>query len=201
MRVIAGKYKGRVLKGPKHEGVRPTADRVKEALFNILGARIMNADLLDLFAGTGAIGIEALSRGAKSVVFADSNRLSIKLLTENLKILNSEDRFRVLHAPVERNIHVLAGQQLSFDLIFLDPPFGEGLLPKTVKGIMHHGLLKEDGILIVEHPRKLVIDYPGLINFLTRNYGDISLSFFENTRLVGVQHDIQICKSDLPGQF
>jgi 16S rRNA (guanine966-N2)-methyltransferase len=185
MRVIAGKYKGRVLKGPKHEGLRPTAERVKEALFNILGTRIINADLLDLFAGTGAIGIEALSRGANSVVFADSNRLSIKLLNENLKILNTDDRFRVLHASADRNINTLASRQLRFDLIFLDPPFDEGLLPDTVKGIIGLDLLKEDGILIVEHPRKQVVDFPGLTGFLTRNYGDISLSFFENNRTGG----------------
>ncbi len=182
MRVIAGKYKGRVLKGPDHSGLRPTADRVKEALFNILGARIINADFLDLFAGTGAIGIEALSRGAKSVVFSDSNRLSIRLLKENLKFLASDERFRVLCSPVERNIQILASQGFSFDLIFLDPPFDAGLLPGTIEKIMRYGLLNKDGTLIIEHQRKLVNDYPELIIFLDRNYGDISLSFFRKNR-------------------
>ena len=179
MRVIAGKYKGRVLKGPKHEGLRPTADRVKEALFNILGARIQNADLLDLFAGTGALGIEALSRGANSVVFADMNQLSIKLIHANLNIVKPEESFRVLHGPAERTIAILANQKMSFDLIFLDPPFADRDLPGTIiSKIVHSGLLKIDGILTVEHSRKLLIQSLDLTCFLTRNYGDINLSFF-----------------------
>lgn len=178
MRVITGKYRGRVLKGPVHSGLRPTADRVKEALFNILGARIVGADLLDLFAGTGAIGIEALSRGANSVVFADTNRLSIKLLSENLKILTPDERIRVLHYSAVQCITILAQEAADFDLIFLDPPFADGLVPETMAEINRNRLLRKDGIVIVEHHRKLAVAGSGFINFLTRNYGDISLSFY-----------------------
>ncbi len=178
MRVITGKYRGRALKGPTHSGLRPTADRVKEALFNILGARIIDADLLDLFAGTGSIGIEALSRGANSVVFADANRLSIKLLQENLKILSVDEKVRVCHTTAAQCIQILARERAGFDLIFLDPPFEEGLLPDTMAGISHNRLLREDGILIVEHPAKLTVTGAGFTAFLTRNYGDIGLSFF-----------------------
>lgn len=178
MRVITGKYRGRSLKGPSHSGLRPTADRVKEALFNILGARIIEADFLDLFAGTGSIGIEALSRGANSVVFADANRLSIKLLQDNLKILSPDEKVRVCHGAAKQCIEILAREKADFDLIFLDPPFEEGLLPETMAGILQHRLLRDDGILIVEHPGKAIISDPGFKAFLARVYGDIGLTFF-----------------------
>lgn len=178
MRVITGKYRGRTLKGPSHEGLRPTADRVKEALFNILGARIIEADVLDLFAGTGSVGIEALSRGANLVVFADANRLSFKLLQENLKILSADEKVRVFHNTAAQCIELLAREKACFDLIFLDPPFKEGLLPGTMMEISRNHLLREDGILIVEHPGKLTVTADGYTCFLTRSYGDIGLSFF-----------------------
>jgi 16S rRNA (guanine966-N2)-methyltransferase len=179
MRVIAGKYRGRTLKGPKHQGVRPTADRVKEALFNIIGAGIDDANFLDLFAGTGAVGIEALSRGAKSVVFADENYLSIKLLNENVKILASSDQYRVYHLNAEQTLELLAKENSCFDLIFLDPPFKAGLVQQTIQLIVDYGLLKSGGLLVVEHPRALEITHGELKNFRDRRYGDISLTFLQ----------------------
>lgn len=178
MRVITGKYRGRTIKGPSHSGLRPTADRVKEALFNILGARILEADLLDLFAGTGSIGIEALSRGANSVVFADANRQSIQLLKENLKILSPDEKVRVCHSTAGQCIEMLAREAVNFDLIFLDPPFEEDLLPETMAGIFRNHLLREEGILIIEHPAKITVSNPAFTAFLTRKYGDIGLTFF-----------------------
>jgi 16S rRNA (guanine(966)-N(2))-methyltransferase RsmD len=180
MRVIAGKYKHRVLKGPKHEGLRPTADRIKEALFNIISAKLIEADFLDLFAGSGAIGIEALSRGVKSVIFADFNPASIKLLKDNIRFLDASDSFRIMQFPVERTLTILSKEGLSFDVIFLDPPFQAGLLPKTIDLILNYGLLRKNGILIIEHPRALTFNIPTLNLLLTRNYGDVSLTFFTN---------------------
>ena len=180
MRVIAGKYKGRILKGPKHEGLRPTADRIKEALFNIISPKIGEADFLDLFAGTGAIGIEALSRNAKMVVFADANPTSIQLLKNNIRFLDPKDHFRIIQSPVERTLAILAKQSFSFDLIFLDPPFQAGLLPKTIELIINYQLLKERGILIIEHPRQLTFEIPSTLKIdLTRDYGGISLTFLK----------------------
>ncbi len=180
MRVIAGKYKGRPLKGPKHEGLRPTADRIKEALFNIISPEIGEADFLDLFAGTGAIGIEALSRNAKMVVFADANPTSIQLLRNNIRFLDPKDHFRIIQSPVERTLAILAKQSFSFDLIFLDPPFQAGLLPKTIELIINYQLLKERGILIIEHPRQLAFEIPSTLKIhLTRDYGGISLTFLK----------------------
>ncbi|HEX3048619.1 MAG TPA: 16S rRNA (guanine(966)-N(2))-methyltransferase RsmD [Bacillota bacterium] len=182
MRVIAGKYRGLVLKGPKHKGLRPTADRVREAIFNIIGARIIDAVFLDLFAGTGAIGIEALSRGAHFVVFNDHNFQSIRLLQENLKIVAADTQCKILQSPADLSLIRLAKDGLQFDLIFLDPPFEAGvqLLPQIITGIKEYRLLKEDGWLIVEHPQKTEINAPGFTQRLSRSYGDISLSIFNN---------------------
>ena len=179
MRVIAGKYKGRVLKGPKHKGVRPTADRVKEALFNIIGTQIEGADFLDLFAGTGAIGIEAFSRGAAAVIMVDENSQSIKLIQENCRCLDEADRARVLHLSSERALMVLTNEGHTFDLIFLDPPFEAGLLQKTIQSIARFELLKSGGWLIAEHPRLLQLSEVQLTMGDTRYYGDICLTFFK----------------------
>ena len=178
MRVIAGKYRGRRLAGPKHQGLRPTADRVKEALFNIIGARITDAVFLDPFAGTGAVGIEALSRGAARVVLADQNIQSIKLIRENLKVISPEDPVSLLHMPVSRALERLARGEIRFDIVFLDPPYEAGLLPETIAAIAKYRLLKENGVLVVEHPRKDILPDWGFGPADLRNYGDISLSFF-----------------------
>ena len=179
MRVISGTYRGCVLKGPKHEGLRPTADRVKEALFNIIGAKIHDSDFLDLFAGTGSIGIEALSRGARSAIFADNNHLSIKLLHENLKIIKSGESIRVLQSDAAKALNILAGEQLFFDLIFLDPPFESELFSIIPSMIVQLKLLKKDGYLIIEHPSRLAVTVPELEVIKDRKYGDISLTFFQ----------------------
>jgi 16S rRNA (guanine966-N2)-methyltransferase len=178
MRVITGKYRGRILTGPKHQGLRPTAERVKEALFNIIGARIGAADFLDLFAGTGAIGIEALSRGANSVVFVDANPASVKLLHNNLRFVRSEDNFRVIRAEAAKALQLLAREQKRFDLIFLDPPFEAGLLEQSLQTIFARDLLKSTGLLIAEHACKFTFTatFPGARD--TRRYGDISLTLF-----------------------
>lgn len=183
MRVIAGKYRGRTLQGPKHKGLRPTADRVKEALFNIIGSRIIGADFLDLFAGTGGIGIEALSRGAASSVFSDMNPQSIKLLRHNLSLLEPDEKVILLQSRADKTIEILAKEQKTFDLIFLDPPFDAGLLEETIKLVQHYHLLREKGWLIAEHPDRIELfktESP-LIKEDTRNYGDICLTFFSNS--------------------
>jgi 16S rRNA (guanine966-N2)-methyltransferase len=181
MRVVAGKYKGRVLKSPKHPGVRPTADRVKEALFNIIGARIIGASFLDLFAGSGAIGIEAISRGAACVVMADESLMSVKLVRENCRLLESPDQPRIIHLSFERTLSLLSREKAAFDLVFLDPPFEAGLLPRAIQEIWRLELLSAHAMLIAEHPRGMILDGVAPLNLIDcRTYGDISLSLFQN---------------------
>jgi 16S rRNA (guanine966-N2)-methyltransferase len=178
MRIIAGVYKGRRLKTPRHEGLRPTADRVKEALYNIIGPRITGATLLDLFAGTGGIGIEALSRGAATVVFADCNPASLRLVRENLAMLPPHPEIRVLPLDAEQAIRLLSREQCSFDLIFLDPPFEAGLLPRTMQTIHAAKLLAPEGWLIAEHSSRTELEAGDWRLFEKRVYGEITLSFF-----------------------
>jgi len=181
MRVITGKYRGRPLAGPKHAGLRPTAERVREALFNIIGTKIIEAAWLDLFAGTGAVGIEALSRGASSIVLVDENFLSVKLIKSNLKILNPDEPIRLLSMSAARAVSFLAKEKVQFDLIFLDPPFEADLLGETMALIAEKDLLRSDGWLIAEHDKRLpemksVVPNYQLIQ--TREYGDLALTFF-----------------------
>ncbi|HOP73746.1 MAG TPA: 16S rRNA (guanine(966)-N(2))-methyltransferase RsmD [Bacillota bacterium] len=184
MRVISGKYRGRTIQGPKHKGLRPTADRVKEALFNIIGARIDGAVMLDLFAGTGGVGIEALSRGAQAVVFSDVNPQSIKLLRQNLAFLDPEDNVRVLQLRAEKTLELMAKEKQQFDLIFVDPPYEAGLFDKTIRSIKALDLLKTDGILVIEHPDKMrdFLDETPFELVSTRTYGDIALTFLVHSK-------------------
>jgi 16S rRNA (guanine966-N2)-methyltransferase len=204
MRVITGKYRGRVLQGPKHQGLRPTADRVKEALFNILGEKIGTADFLDLFAGTGGIGIEALSRGANSVVFVDVNPASIRLLKQNLHFVSPQDRVRVVHLAAARAVALLAREKAAFDIIFLDPPFEAGLLDRTVTALWEGRLLKPGGVLVAEHPRKHPAPPRVFGEAQTRNYGDISLTFYpfnQAERDGQAKYEEPQDQGNLPGEF
>ncbi len=180
MRVITGKYRGRPLVGPKHAGLRPTAERVREALFNIISTKIINASWLDLFAGTGAVGIEALSRGASSVVLVDDNYLSVKLIKTNLKVLEQGEPVHLLSMSAARAVNFLAQKKAQFDLIFLDPPFEANLLRETMALIAAKDLLRTDGWLIAEHDKRLVEmqQIPDYQRIQTREYGDLALTFF-----------------------
>lgn len=147
MRVITGKAKGVVLKTPDGLLTRPTADRVKEALFSAIQFSLPGARVLDLFAGTGQLGIEALSRGAKSAVFVDHRREACRLVEENLRRTRLEGG-RVIQADY---LSYLARTKDVFDLIFLDPPYGEDFLENAVKRISEIDILADGGIMVTEH--------------------------------------------------
>lgn len=179
MRVIAGIAGGRKLKAVKGTNTRPTADRVKEALFNILQNKISESLFLDLFAGTGSIGIEALSRGAAKAVLIDSNKQAIDVIRENLASTGLEAE--VYHQDVLRLLSILGRQEKSFDLIFLDPPYQLGIEEQILVNISHYNLLMEEGIVIVEHSSKKSLPFlvESLCLFRTQKYGDTSLSFYK----------------------
>lgn len=145
LRIISGKYKGRVLKGFDIDGTRPTMDRIKESLFAMIQADIKNAHCLDLYAGSGALGIEALSNGAESCVFVDQNKIALKALKENTRGITGV-------TIVESNsfqIHQKINQ--TFDLVFLDPPYHEHLIEKTLHYLLEHQLLSKEAIIICEY--------------------------------------------------
>ena len=173
MRIIAGKYRGRVLAGFKGKDIRPRADRVKESLFNILAPEIHGANLLDLFCGSGSVGLEALSRGADYVVFNDASRESLAVLQKNLDLLRVKAKvynmdFRALLESID----------ITFDIIFLDPPYKSDAGEQALEIIARRGLLNTGGVAVLESDRPFEGSAHGLVRYDERKYGITYLTFF-----------------------
>lgn len=174
MRIISGKYRGLKLCEFDGKDVRPTADRVKESLFNILYGKIAGARVLDLFCGSGNLGIECLSRGAGFVHFNDVSRESIKLLNSNLSKLDCKN-LRVSNLDF-KNCLSAAG---AFDIIFIDPPYKLEAGKEALEIIGRDGLLNGDGVAVLERDRPFVGEIDGLAAFDERKYRKTYLTFFE----------------------
>lgn len=180
MRVITGKVKGFKLKAPKGLNTRPTTDKVKESIFNILGFIKQESIVLDLFSGSGGIGIEFLSRGANECFFIDKDIESIKVIKENLEKTNFLNLSHVHKKDVFLSLNILCEKGIKFDYIFMDPPYNIGLSSLVLEEIDKKALLKKDGVLIVEHESKLELlhELNTIIKIDNRKYGDISASFY-----------------------
>jgi 16S rRNA (guanine966-N2)-methyltransferase len=178
MRVIAGELGGRTLVAPRGMATRPTSDRVREALFSVLG-QVGDAAVLDLYAGTGALGIEALSRGAARAVFVESGAAALAALRKNLAALGLRDRARVVDRPVAR-AHAETLAAGPFDLVFIDPPYVlVREVPAAMDRLTAEGALGPGVRVVLEHgSRDPPPDLPGLERGPTRAYGDTSLTFF-----------------------
>lgn len=184
MRVISGRMKGRKLSTLPGSAVRPTADRVKEALFNILARKPLDANVLDLFAGSGALGIEAISRGARSAVFVDRSPKVICVLRQNLDLCRIGSLATVLQWNIQKNLNCLHNFPYPFDLVFMDPPYGQELVAKAIAHLLHSGCLSEGATIVAEHEPGMEIDLSGtpLALFDTRRYGRNQLTFFQHRR-------------------
>ena len=191
MRVVTGEAKGRKLKAPKTAGTRPIIDRVKTALFDILSMRVEDARFLDLFAGTGSVGIEALSRGAAHATFIEMNHSVLKLVRENLKITGLGDRAETLQADAFKFLQANAAhngnQQRVYDMIYVAPPQYQEMAARALAMLDTSPLLAEDGLVIVQiHPkeRSMVAAVPLTRLVLTdeRKYGSTVLMFYEKER-------------------
>lgn len=180
MRVIAGTAKRRRLKVPRGLEVRPTSDRVKEALFNILGELVQGCRFLDLYAGTGNIGIEALSRGAAGAVFVEKDLKNIRVIRDNLTVTGLEEKARIIHQDVGKALFMLGQEGQVFDLVFMDPPYLKDLEQGALEGIIRHGLLDPGGMVVVESSSKDRLPQKVATLNLTRQekYGDTVLSFY-----------------------
>ena len=175
MRIIAGAFKGIRLKAPKSQRVRPTSDRVREFIFSCIHMDVVNASALDLFAGTGALGIEALSRGARDVVFVDNARESVELIQQNLALARAGAI--VQKRSAERFVKT-ADQQ--FDFIFCDPPYVFDQFNLILQAIVENNLLTDDGILIYESSSKQqAVHQPGLKITRQKKMGDTLITFYE----------------------
>ncbi len=177
MRVITGKARGVLLKTPEGMLTRPTADRVKEALFSVIQFKIPGAKVLDLFAGTGQLGIEALSRDASSCVFVDQREDACKLVRENLKKTRLEQ-----YASVVRSDYMayLACCRERFDIIFLDPPYAEVFLENSIKKITEIDILQTGGIIVAERPlgKDIPWDFPGFSRSKDYKYGKTLITIY-----------------------
>ena len=176
MRVITGTARGTNLKPPVGLNTRPTSDRVKEALFNIIQYEIAG-QVLDLFAGTGQLGIEALSRGAERAVFVDQREDAIALVRENLRRTHFLDRAEIFRGDY---LSYLDRCRNRFRLIFLDPPYAEKSLENAIKCIYEIDILADGGIIITERPRGKLLneDFPGLTRSRDYNYGKTTITLF-----------------------
>lgn len=172
MRVISGKYKGRKLKGFDIDGTRPTMDRIKESLFAMIQDKIIDSNCLDLFAGSGALGIEALSNGAKSCDFIDHNTISINTIKENTK--NIKEQFNIINSDYKK---YLKQTNKKYDIIFLDPPYKNNLLNKALKYIEEYDLLNDDGIIVCEYEKEEIITNLKLIK--EKKYGSKNIKILK----------------------
>lgn len=178
MRIIAGDYKGRRLESPLDNKVRPTSDKVKEAMFSIIGNYIEDAVVCDLFAGSGSLGLEALSRGARMCYFVDESRESLKLVKENVKKCKAEEYSFILSGDFKR---AMGRIREKVDVFLIDPPYNMGLEREAILEIGVRDILNDSGIILVEHHKDTKLDEK-IGNFQKikeRKYGSICVSIFE----------------------
>ncbi|MBQ3145029.1 MAG: 16S rRNA (guanine(966)-N(2))-methyltransferase RsmD [Clostridia bacterium] len=181
MRVISGTARGKKLSSLEGLETRPTLDRVKEALFNIIQFDLKDAKILDLFSGSGALAIEALSRGATEAVLCDNSNKAIQIINRNLKDTRLENKAKVINKDYTDTIKQLHNEFKKFNIIFLDPPYKTNYAINAIEQILEYNLLKEDGIIIVETDDKNKIDEIEKNNNIevydTRKYGTVFIIF------------------------
>ena len=177
MRIITGEYRGRRLESPAGYDVRPTSDKVKEAVFNIIMNEVWDATCVDLFAGTGNLGLEALSRGAKKCYFGDNSRESINLIKNNVKMCRAEDKSVIIAGDYSK---ILSRINEKVNIFFLDPPYKDGLYENCLEIIDSLDLLSEEGIIVAEHGvRDYVPETVGSLEIIKeRKYGKIMVTIY-----------------------
>ncbi|PIS11691.1 MAG: 16S rRNA (guanine(966)-N(2))-methyltransferase RsmD [Bdellovibrio sp. CG10_big_fil_rev_8_21_14_0_10_47_8] len=179
MRIISGKYKGHHLASFQADHIRPTTDRVKETLFNKIQGWVEGARVLDLFSGTGNLGLEALSRGAREVVFVEKSKKSISILEKNLDKLGVDEPYSIVQKDVLAFLRNYTGE--AFDLIFADPPFTEEMAHDVMLAADGSAVFQAETLMMIESGRreKIMEDYPSLSRYDVREFGDKFLSFYK----------------------
>ncbi|MCK4859777.1 MAG: 16S rRNA (guanine(966)-N(2))-methyltransferase RsmD [Candidatus Omnitrophica bacterium] len=178
MHILAGIAKGRKIDIPK--GIHPTTQKIKEAIFAILADKIKKAEVLELFAGSGSLGIEAISRESKKVIFIDNNFACVNAIRENLGKLGFLDLAQIKYLDFEKAIALFARRKERFDIIFADPPYCQKLGIKTLQKVSHADILFSDGLLVIEHYKKEILPSKAgnLILKQEKKYGDTILSLY-----------------------
>lgn len=181
MRIIAGTYRGLRLKTLKGENLRPTSDQLRETVFDVLGPRIEGSRFLDAYAGSGAVGLEALSRGAREVVFIEYHRAAADLIRRNLAALNIDSGFEVMNRPVLTGLERLADRGARFEFVFLDPPYSEiREYHHILRQLGRSTILEPSSLVIAEHSRHCVLEerYGALERARLLRHGDAQLAFY-----------------------
>ena len=180
MRIVAGKWRGRTLRAPKGHAVRPTQDRVREAVFDILAGRVEGTAVLDLFAGTGAMALEALSRGASSAVLVESEPRVFEVLRRNVASLGAGEAEALL-SDYRQAVRLLRARRKRFDLVFLDPPYGKGLGSAAAGALVRAGLIGPGALVVAEEAVRVPDDPypPGWAVAADRRYGDTRIRVFD----------------------
>ena len=180
MRITGGSLRGRVLRAPIGKATRPTSSKVREAVFNIVSDRIADARVLDLFAGSGALGIEALSRGAPFAAFVESSPAAVSAILQNLEELELDDRAQVIRGSVESALERLSAAGEKFGLVFADPPYAGRTAEETLSAVAASGVLAPGSIVIVEHTKRQELggEFGSLSLTLSRRYGDTMVSMY-----------------------
>ena len=180
MKVISGILKGRNIEGYNIDGTRPTMDRVKESLFAMINNHLKDSVVLDLFAGSGNLGIEAISNGAQYSYFIDNNKEVIKVLNKNITNLNIKNNSQVLLSDWKRFLNEAHDKGLKFDIIFVDPPYAYDVYEKILEKVSNLNLLSENGLIILEHPNlKLKEHYNNLSLYKSKKYGNKSVNIYK----------------------
>ncbi|WP_428912617.1 16S rRNA (guanine(966)-N(2))-methyltransferase RsmD [Niallia sp. Krafla_26] len=180
MRVVSGNYKGKGLKAVPGNSTRPTTDKVKEAMFNMIGPYFEGGIGLDLFAGSGGLGIEALSRGLDKVIFVDRDAKAIQTIRENVHNCELEDKVEIYRNDAVRAIKAIIKRNLEFSFIFLDPPYKQQKLVNLLEMIHEHQLLQPSGTVVCEHSSDIELpqEIRGFIKIKSEKYGVIAISIY-----------------------
>lgn len=181
MKVISGLLKGRIIDGYNIDGTRPTMDRVKESLFGMIQDNIKESIVLDLFAGSGQLGIEAISNGARLCYFTDNNNEVIKVLNKNITNLNIKNKAKVILTDWKKFLNECSNNNLKFDIIFVDPPYDYDVYEKILEKVSTLDLLNESGLIILEHHNlKFKDSYNNLKLYKEKKYGNKSVNIYKN---------------------
>ncbi len=175
MRIISGKYKGKKLLGDNIKGTRPTMDRIKESLFGMIQNKIKNSTCLDLFAGSGSLGLEAISNGASTCYFVDNNKIVIDVLNKNL---NEVENATIINSDYSKALFMFKEKNIKFDIIFLDPPYKYGLINPAIEKIIEYDLLSENGIIVCEYEEEEI--YCDLEIIKEKKYGSKNIRIYQN---------------------
>lgn len=173
MKVISGILKGRNILGYNIEGTRPTMDRVKESVFGTIQSYVPNSIVLDLFAGSGNLGIEAISNGASKCYFVDNNIEAIKVIKKNIDTFNIKDKSTILHNDYNKSLDYFYNRNIKFDIIFVDPPYKYEIIEKVINKVIEYNLLNDNGIIVLEFEKdKLKEQYGNFRLIKNKKYGE-----------------------------